>query len=117
MLFPENNDRFGKFFFFELEDIYNFVYNYSNATPNDFIIELDIDRETALKYLTVADYSYFDPTKSGKKYTREEMENLGHLGYLFYTYTHAIPELFIDHNLINEKIGRGDYQLLPSASI
>ena len=57
MFFPDNVDRFGKFFFFEIEDIYNFVYNYTNATPNDVILELDIDRETALKYLSVADIS------------------------------------------------------------
>lgn len=117
MFYPANIDRHGKFFFFEIEDIYNFVYNYTNATPDDMILQLDIDRETALKYLSVANYAYFDPTKSDEQFTMEEIENMGNEGDNSYTYNHAIPELFIGHDIINDKIQKGEYSILSPETL
>lgn len=117
MLFPENADRFGKFFFFELEDLYNFVVNYSNATLSDRILELEIDRETALKYLSTADYYFFDPSKSGKVLTDREIEKNWQLMKELYSCTHAVPELYIDHDLITEKIRAGEYRIIEPQSM
>lgn len=97
MLFPEYCDRFGKFFFFELEDLHQFVRYYNSWYDKEVILELDIDAETALKYLSFALYSYPDPTLTG---------------YIFKSVDHYIPELFIDHEIIDDKIRRGDYRLI-----
>ncbi len=117
MLFPENVDQYGKFFFFELEDLYNFVYNYSNATPNDYILELDIDRETALKYLSVANYYYFDPSRNNKAFTDEEIKNGGNLLKNLYSCSHAVPELFVNLDVVNRKIRKGEYTILSPETI
>ncbi len=95
MLFPENFDSHGKFFFFELEDAFQFARFYECRTTKDIILELDIDFETALKYLSVANYRYPDPTKI-------------HHGYA----DHNIPELYLDHNVADEKIKRNEYRLI-----
>lgn len=117
MLFPENIDAYGKFFFFELEDIYNFVHHFSNATSNDAILELDIDRETALKYLLISDYYYVDPTKGSLKLTREEIENIPEDKRCLFVFNHYILELFLDHNLVGSKIKNGEYRIIPGQSI
>ena len=117
MLFPENADKFGKFFFFELEDIFNFVQSYAGATPDDAILEIDISPETALNYVSVADYIYFDPTKSDENLSRDDIEAMENFEKYDYTYHHVIPELFINHNLIDAKIKSGDYHLISPDSI
>lgn len=95
MLFPENCDRYGKFFFFELEDAFQFARFYDNCSEMDKILELDIDPETALKFLSVAPYTYPDPPRD--EYGPVE---------------HYIPELYLNHRYVDEKIQRGEYRLI-----
>lgn len=95
MIFPENFDKFGKFFFFELEDAFQFARFYESCTTKDMILELDIDSETALKYLSVAQYRYPDPAKNKHGYA-----------------DHNIPELYLEHGFVDEKIKRNEYRLI-----
>lgn len=117
MLFPENADPFGKFFFFELEDIYNFVYSFASDEygPDAVILELDIDRDTAMKYVAVADYIYHDPTKNIKKASQEELKKFRFRQDFFYY--HTIPELFVDHELVDSKIRNGECRIIPTDTI
>lgn len=98
LLFQHSEDYdTGKYFFFTLEDTVNFTNHTDTYDSNSIIIEINIDKETAYKYLAYGKYCYGDYNTSNN---------------WTYNLMHCIPEVFLPYSFVEEKIKSNNFTLI-----